>query len=352
MTCVRGTETTRLLQEAVVKLLKQCSEFKTIDEHVDSYCQKLQVSGTMLESIRSKLQHQLQHLAQEGYLISSNQLLRKTETTNPAKEVRPHTCYLICATPRSGSTLLCEALKNTGLAGQPEEYFHPYMQAFWKEFWGTSSYSDYVARVIREGMTSNGVFGTKVMWDHLDSCVGNLCTIPGYESLPVHGLLSTVFPNLHYIFITRSDKVRQAVSHWKARQTRVWAVVDETSPDRSPVNGSQRKILNHPPLLWMHRPSSTEEPHFDFARIDALVRQIEAGEERWQKYFAENGITPLTVVYEDLVATYEQTAIQVLNEFAIPVPESLKFLPCGIKQQADVLSEEWVQRYYEELSRK
>ena len=31
--------------------------------------------------------------------------------------------FLICSTPRSGSTLLCEALRNTGLAGRPEEYF-------------------------------------------------------------------------------------------------------------------------------------------------------------------------------------------------------------------------------------
>jgi trehalose 2-sulfotransferase len=31
--------------------------------------------------------------------------------------------YLVCATPRSGSTLLCEGLKATGVAGRPEEYF-------------------------------------------------------------------------------------------------------------------------------------------------------------------------------------------------------------------------------------
>ncbi|MBA2364790.1 MAG: hypothetical protein H0V86_14810, partial [Chloroflexia bacterium] len=37
--------------------------------------------------------------------------------------MHPHTSYLICGTPRSGSFLLCEALKNTGLAGMPEEYF-------------------------------------------------------------------------------------------------------------------------------------------------------------------------------------------------------------------------------------
>jgi LPS sulfotransferase NodH len=31
--------------------------------------------------------------------------------------------YLVCATPRSGSTLVCQALKETGVAGRPEEYF-------------------------------------------------------------------------------------------------------------------------------------------------------------------------------------------------------------------------------------
>ena len=30
---------------------------------------------------------------------------------------------LICSTPRSGSTLLCEALALTGVAGVPEEYY-------------------------------------------------------------------------------------------------------------------------------------------------------------------------------------------------------------------------------------
>ena len=35
----------------------------------------------------------------------------------------PALSYLICATPRSGSTLLCSALEDTGIAGHPEEHF-------------------------------------------------------------------------------------------------------------------------------------------------------------------------------------------------------------------------------------
>jgi hypothetical protein len=35
----------------------------------------------------------------------------------------PERSYLVCATPRSGSTLVCQALKATRVAGNPEEYF-------------------------------------------------------------------------------------------------------------------------------------------------------------------------------------------------------------------------------------
>src|ERR1700761_3463744 len=35
----------------------------------------------------------------------------------------PDRSYIVCATPRSGSTLVCHALGETGVAGRPEEYF-------------------------------------------------------------------------------------------------------------------------------------------------------------------------------------------------------------------------------------
>ena len=37
--------------------------------------------------------------------------------------MQPDRSYLVCATPRSGSTLVCHALEETGVAGRPEEYF-------------------------------------------------------------------------------------------------------------------------------------------------------------------------------------------------------------------------------------
>src|SRR5215207_8545306 len=43
--------------------------------------------------------------------------------TRPMLSADAKRSYLVCATPRSGSTLLCEALKSTGVAGVPAEYF-------------------------------------------------------------------------------------------------------------------------------------------------------------------------------------------------------------------------------------
>jgi LPS sulfotransferase NodH len=37
--------------------------------------------------------------------------------------------FLVCATPRSGSTLVCQALRKSGVAGVPDEYFEALLHA-------------------------------------------------------------------------------------------------------------------------------------------------------------------------------------------------------------------------------
>src|SRR5579871_6914730 len=115
----------------------------------------------------------------------------------------PHTCYLICGTPRSGSFLLCEALKSSGLAGKPEEYFWRDDEPFWRERWGVSGYAGYLAAALQEGSTPNGVFGAKIMWAYFTGDIApKLRSIPAYRDLPLCALLPAAFPNLRYIYIT------------------------------------------------------------------------------------------------------------------------------------------------------
>ncbi len=243
--------------------------------------------------------------------------------------VQPQTSYLICATPRSGSFLLCEALINTGVAGGPGEYFWKGNEAGFADRWdvSVSSYADYLAKAMEQGSTPNGVFGAKIMWGYFEDFVAKLRQIPAYAAVPFPRLLATVFPNLHYIHMTRRDKVRQAVSHWKALQTNVWAWSGEELP------------------------LPATEPVFDFAAIDTIVQATVAHDAAWQQYFAACGVQPLTLVYEDLVASYEESVLRVLTYLEVVLPPQVAFGPRRMRKQADAQSEEWVQRYLELVQR-
>ncbi len=269
--------------------------------------------------------------------------------------MQPRISYLVCATPRSGSTLLCEALTNTGLAGYPKEYFEALKETglprsprdYFKKtsdpelldlignysrgdnatapvLTGFASYSDYLASVLAKGTTPNGVFGAKLMWGYLEDFLSYLRDIPAYKDLPVPQLFTIIFPNLHYIHISRRDKVRQAISLWRAIQTWSW---------------------RHEPGEASSRPA--RELVFNYAAIDHLVQRTLVHEEAWKQYFAENAIQPFTVIYEELTDTYEETALQILQYLKIPLPTALPFGERQMKQQADTLSEEWYKCYHQ-----
>lgn len=241
--------------------------------------------------------------------------------------MHPQLSYLICATHRTGSTLLCELLKSTGLAGQPEEFFWSGYEQIWMTRWGTASYAEYLLETLRRTTTPNGVFGAKIMWAYLDDFLERVRQIPAYADLPAAELLSGLFPNLSYICITRRDKVRQAVSLWKAVQTEVW----QKSIDGSPL-----------PL---------KRAVYDFHAIDYWLEVILWQEASWQEFFAALGISPLTIVYEDFIDSYESTTTDILWYLGIAGPGEFSLAPPSLHQQADKQSEEWVERFIEQKNR-
>jgi len=273
--------------------------------------------------------------------------------------VYPTCSYLVCATPRSGSTLLCEALANTGIAGNPKEYFealrttgqprrpreyfttvdNPEIAELLGDFsrlddisttptsQGTNTFEHYLTEVLAEGTTSNGVFGAKIMWGYFDDFISNLRDIPSCKELPTPTLLAAVFPNLHYIWVTRDDKLRQAISLWKAIQTWTWREDESSTPAGQP---------EHP----------KKELHFHFEAIDHLRQQIVENEQAWQDYFDAAAIEPFKITYEELVEHYEVTAMQILKYLHVPILEYITFAERRMKRQADALSEEWAARYH------
>ena len=53
--------------------------------------------------------------------------------------------YFVSATPRSGSSLLAEALEFTTIAGRPREYFDPGHEKSWWTRLGITADTEYVA---------------------------------------------------------------------------------------------------------------------------------------------------------------------------------------------------------------
>jgi LPS sulfotransferase NodH len=269
----------------------------------------------------------------------------------------PHRSYLVCATPRSGSTLLCHLLDQTGIAGHPEEYFealrhsgvprkpHEYFDpqrhaniierlAFRElpdgrertpsPLWAPDSYDRYLDWALREGTTPNGVFGAKLMWGYLGDFATLLRGIEGNAGKPVPELLTASFPGLRYVQITRQDKVRQAVSLWKAVQTQAWRAKEDDAPPA--------------------------EPSFSFRAINFLVRQLTAHDASWDAYFLGLGITPLKVTYEELAEAPDRVVHRVLDHLSIAAPPDLHVQATGLKAQADARSEEWVRRVNDHLA--
>jgi LPS sulfotransferase NodH len=238
--------------------------------------------------------------------------------------MKPQISYVICAVQRSGSFLLCEALKNTGLAGFPEEYFlngEGWEDGWWARQHGVVSRKDYLKLVFEQGTSPNGVFGTKVMWNYFHTMLKSLQELPEYKGLNSPQLMAALFPNVHYIWIVRRDKVRQAVSWAKAGQTDVYAWHKGETP-----------VLKR-------------ELTFDFGFIDQLYNLILEGEAGWQSFFEACAVQPFQVEYENLAEAYEETALRILEYLKIPYPKNLVFGERRLQKQADALNEVWVQKY-------
>lgn len=84
---------------------------------------------------------------------------------------------------------------------------------------------------------------------------------------------------------------------------------------------------------------------FNFAAIDHLVQRMTKHDAAWQESFTCLGIQPFTVVYEELVSTYEETAIAILRYLHVPAPEHFTFAPRTMQRQSNSLSDEWVECY-------
>jgi trehalose 2-sulfotransferase len=253
--------------------------------------------------------------------------------------------YLVCATPRSGSTLLCEMLRDTGRAGRPLEHFeilrHSSLPRQPREYFedlhdpelldllakpqsrGPSREApiDWWARIVREGSGDNGVWGGKLMWGHVDDLVCRARELPGLAGAQLEEVVHQLLDDPQLIFVTRGDRIAQAVSLWRAVQSQSWRADEERD---------------------------AESVVYDFTGIDHLVAQLESDERAWREWFARTGRLPTEVTYEELESAPGDTVAAVLR--VLGLPDTGVTVPT-LSRQRDDRSEVWIHRYRRERDR-
>jgi LPS sulfotransferase NodH len=195
--------------------------------------------------------------------------------------------------------------------------------------WSRDDYERHLAAAIGEGTTPNGVFGAKLMWSYFNDFLALMRGIPRFAGRGDGSLLNAAFPELRYVFVSRSDKVRQAVSLWRALQTLVW----HKDADVGAEQREQRSV-------------------YSFDAIGHLLDQLRRQEDAWRGFFFRIGQRPLTLYYEDIAGDLEGTVGRVLDDLQIARPQHDLLARQPLSRQSDELSESWVQSYLEDVSRR
>jgi LPS sulfotransferase NodH len=234
--------------------------------------------------------------------------------------------YLICATPRTGSTLLCGLLASTGVAGTPESYFRAQDEAAWASRFGIAGhyeFAEFVRRARDHGSTPNGVFAARMMWGTLTEVVARLRRSLGDGDRAVSDLdvLGLMFGDLQFVYLWREDVIAQAVSWARAEQTNLWH-----TPIDDPDGGTGA------------------EPSFDREQIAELCATIDSHNRAWREWFAGVGAQPVEVRYEDLDRDPSTSARDLLERLGIALPATTQ-LGYRDRRLRDDVSAGWIERF-------
>jgi LPS sulfotransferase NodH len=240
--------------------------------------------------------------------------------------------YFICATPRTGSSLLLGLLESTGVCGRPQAYFRSPDESLWAGRWrlartddGGIPYADYVRAARAAGSTPNGVFGAKLMWGTLGEVVGKLRTVHRDLADDDLGLLNRTFGHTGFVYLKRHDVLAQAVSWLRAEQTGTWFIGGNGEINSSGGNG--------------------REPVFDAAAIRRLMDTIEQHNAAWEAWFASWDIRPHRVSYEDLDRDMAAATHGIVKFLGVGTPDRVPAVVARHRRQAGELNHRWIRRY-------
>lgn len=227
----------------------------------------------------------------------------------------------IATLPRTGSSLLAADMRSTHALGEPREWFLPNRMDRLVAQWGLpeGDLDAYIKRLTRKKSTDNGVVAVKLMPAHLRS-------MSEAGMLPAAGRLAALLERFEgdtlVIRLLRGDKLRQAISLLKARQTGKWGVLKEAKA----------------------------EAKYNYAELAKLIVQLAKWEAQWERELETSDIVPaIDMMYEDLPSRRDETLLDIARRLDLDDPEAIvanrEREEIKLRRQADNLTEAWYDRF-------
>lgn len=248
----------------------------------------------------------------------------------------PYQSYLICTSPRSGSTLLCRLLAATGTAGRPSSLFHEPSLDDWLERFGLASDAERDERqalagifdsALERGRGGTDIFGVRLQRHSFAFFRDKLAIL--HPSRPSdHARLEAAFGRTLFIHLTRLDKAAQAVSYVKAQQSGLWHRASD---------GTELERLSPP-----------REPVYDAELLRSTHDIMATADRDWENWFVDQGIAPLRLTYEALSADPPATLRLVLDALGLDSSPANTAVP-DVARLADATSRDWVPRLRADL---
>lgn len=249
--------------------------------------------------------------------------------------MKPPRSYVICTSPRSGSTLLCGLLREAGIAGFPESHFHARSLRKWLGYYELcedelTTRQDALGAVFKaayaRGKGENDIFGLRMQRHSFDFFIQQLRLL--YPSLADDkSRVDAAFGTTLFIHLTRENKLDQAISYVKAEQSGLW---------HRAADGTELERLSEP-----------NDHFYDAAAISAQLAKMEQMDRAWEEWFQVEQIEPLRVSYSELSAAPYATLGRVLSALGLTYAPSGEAAP-SVAKLADATNQEWAERFRSE----
>ena len=225
---------------------------------------------------------------------------------------------LITGSYRAGTSFICSLLKANGLPEPGKELFSRFFDLRY-----ANPEVDFETRMAQSLRTArDGIYATKIMWPHRN----NLAIALGFDRGQCPDF-AAMFPNAKWINIVRQDKIAQAISFHKAKQSNRWHVYKKDG----------------------------EEPEVDYdaAAIRKSMSELSIHDMLWRDFHDRAGTNPHHVVYEEFLEDVPGNLTRMVDFLGpdhIDRPDEL-IVSSRLRKQRNAQSEDFTERFLDDCYR-